>query len=391
MLLTLPQETLYEIIAHLRGEERALQSLALVDRRLTEECRRLLFSSIHVDSTTKFVRLTLAISPEGDGLSRYVRLLSLEGEELCSLAFLRNHLFTLRSFTQLEHLKIRPLELTWFENGANEMAHYLGHFPNVRSVHIQPIGSHHQTLLDFLALFPLLETTVITSPYIWPGALRIPNFVCRGNLVLRACKVGDVNEIFPFFTRPTTTRYRSVGFEYVSVFDFSPFEHFFGTCGSSLESIHFINCLISVSIFPETLLSTLTNLRDIALSLRFVRNNPDVATILSSITSTKIDSVTLIIWDCYYPNDLENFCSRWTSIENALCRLSGLRRRAECEGKVVLNVHFVDRRCAIDVLGLAERGEFMPRFQEGGVVKVETRTKDVNHVVSSIVPEEFRC
>ena len=53
MLLTLPQETLNEIVAHLRDEGRAPQSLPLVDKRLTEEFCRYLFWSIDIDSGKK--------------------------------------------------------------------------------------------------------------------------------------------------------------------------------------------------------------------------------------------------------------------------------------------------------------------------------------------------
>ena len=81
---------------------------------------------------------------------------------------------------------------------------------------------------------------------------------------------------------------------------------------------------------------------------------------------------------------------RWAKIENALCRLSELKERAECGGRVVLNVHFDDGRCAREVSGSAERGEFMPRFQEGGVVNVETRPMDMDQAMAMITPEEFR-
>lgn len=127
------------------------------------------------------------------------------------------------------------------------------------------------------------------------------------------------------------------------------------------------------------------------MTLRFLTDNPNVAAMLSSITSTEINSVALIVWDFCYPEDLDDFCLRWTSIENALCRLSGLKKEAECGGKVVLNVYFNDERFASEVSRFAERGEFLPRFREGGVLKVETRRMDVNHPTLSIVPEEFRC
>ena len=111
--------------------------------------------------------------------------------------------------------------------------------------------------------------------------------------------------------------------------------------------------------------------------------------ILSSIVSTKVDSVTLIVWGCQYPNDLEDFCSRWTEIENALCRLSELRERAECGGKVVLNVHFDNEAFAGEVFSFAKRGEFFSRFQDVGVVEVETGVMDMNRAISRVMPEEF--
>ena len=241
MLLTLPQETLNEVVAHLRGEERALQSLSLVDRRLTGECRRYIFSSVRIDSATKLTRWSDAISPGKDGLSRYVRLLYMEGGSFCATAFLRDHLVTLRSFTQIEHLGIRPLDLgSRFTN--KEVVRYFGHFQITRSVYIQPIGSYH-SLLEFLTLFPLLETTVITSPHIWSSSTSLPNVVCRGDLVLRACKITVVpDDILSCFTRSTAC-YRRLGLEFAMVYNFAPFERFFETCGGSLESVQFINCL----------------------------------------------------------------------------------------------------------------------------------------------------
>ena len=78
MLLTLPQETLNKIVVHLRDEERALQSLSLVDKRLTEECRRYLFWSINIDSEKKLQCWHDAIPPGKDGLSRYAHLLGID-------------------------------------------------------------------------------------------------------------------------------------------------------------------------------------------------------------------------------------------------------------------------------------------------------------------------
>ena len=127
------------------------------------------------------------------------------------------------------------------------------------------------------------------------------------------------------------------------------------------------------------------NLQDITLSLRFLNDHLNVFTILSSITSTKIKSITLIIWECYYPDDLENFCFRWMKIENALCRLSELRKGTESGGELVLNVHFDDERVANQVFGFAGRKEFMPRFQEGGLINVETQGVDLNRAMSNIV------
>jgi len=41
-------------------------------------------------------------------------------------------------------------------------------------------------------------------------------------------------------------------------------------------------------------------------------------------------------------------------------------------------------------LRLSGRGEFMPRFQEGGVVNVRTQPVDVTRAMASIMPEGFR-
>lgn len=259
-LLTLPQETLNEVIAHLRGEKRALQSFSLVDRRLTEECRRYLFSSIRIDNATKLTRWSDAISPGKDGLSRYVRLLYMEGGSLCAPTFLRDHLVTLRSFTQIEHLRICPFEFNRFMH--KEVVRYFGHFSTTRSVYIQPIGNY-QSLLEFLTLFPLLETTVITSPRIWPWSpsASLPTVVCRGNLVIRVCKIAVPDNILSCFQRSTTC-YRRLGFEFVMVLNFAPFERFFETCGSSLNPCSSLTAS-SVSIrFP---------IHGIALTPRFRR------------------------------------------------------------------------------------------------------------------------
>lgn len=242
MFPTLPQETLNDIVAHLRGEERALQSLSLVDRRLTEECRRHLFSSIHIDSTIKLRRWCSAISPGKDGLSRYVRFLDMKGEALCTPTFLQAHLVHLRSFSQLEHLGIRPFRLPEFTG--QELARYFGHFSTVRSICAQITGSPRATL-HFLNLFPHLKTTIITSPVIWgvQGDLDFPNHVCRGDLILKVCKIGGESDFLSCVTLPTTC-YRKLGFGLVKVHNFAPLERFFNTCGGSLQSVQFINLLV---------------------------------------------------------------------------------------------------------------------------------------------------
>ena len=111
---------------------------------------------------------------------------------------------------------------------------------------------------------------------------------------------------------------------------------------------------------------------------------------LSSIVSTKVDFVTLIVWGCQHPNDLGDFCSRWAQIENALCRLSELKDRAGCGDKVILNVHFDNEAFAGEVFGFARRGEFLPRFQEVGVVHVKTELMDMDRAMSRMMPAEFR-
>ena len=57
---------------------------------------------------------------------------------------------------------------------------------------------------------------------------------------------------------------------------------------------------------------------------------------------------------------------------------------------MVLNVYFDDERYAKGVSWYVKRGEFMPRFQEGGVVNVETRPIYMNQAITSVTPEEFR-
>ena len=56
----------------------------------------------------------------------------------------------------------------------------------------------------------------------------------------------------------------------------------------------------------------------------------------------------------------------------------------------MLDVYFDDKEPANEVLRLAERGEFMPRFQERGVVNVCTERMDLQRAMLRIVPEEFR-
>lgn len=77
-------------------------------------------------------------------------------------------------------------------------------------------------------------------------------------------------------------------------------------------------------------------------------------------------------------------------IENALCRLSELRDGTESGGEVVLNLHFDDERFAEEVSAFVGRREFMPRFQEGGLVNVEAQRMGLDRAMSNIVPEEFR-
>ena len=248
MLLTLPQEALNEVVAHLYGEERALQSLSLVHSRLTDECRRYLFASVRIDSETKLLRWFDTIPPGKDGLSRYVRLLDMDalpGESATIPILLRNNPPHLRSFTQLEHLRVRPLDFVPYAD--RELVRCFDHFPNVRSVSIQPKGSG-STVLDFLALFPLLETTVITAPSLsrGPEVAHPLNLVCRGDLVLKTCSINYAESIFSCLARATTC-YRRLALGLVTVFDFSSLERFFESCSGSLESLQLINCFIRES------------------------------------------------------------------------------------------------------------------------------------------------
>lgn len=136
-----------------------------------------------------------------------------------------------------------------------------------------------------------------------------------------------------------------------------------------------------------TLLSSLTELREIKLSLRFFDDYFDVLTLLSSVTSTKIDTVTLFVWECPFPDDLDHFPLRWLGVENALCRLWELKKGTESVGRIVVDVHFDDAELAGEVSKLFGRGEFMPRFQEGGVVNIGMQPVGLNCAMASIMPE----
>ena len=249
MLFTLPQETLNHIIAHLRGEDHALRSLSLVDRRLTEECHTHLFSSVRIDSATQLRRWCDAIPPGKDGLSRYVRSLKWRAFQ-CTPISIQDHMDHFRSFSRLEYLHIRPLDLTKFPS--QELTHWFGHFSTVRSLCIQITGSP-RTIVNFLALFPLLETTVITAPNIWrerpeyvggdEADLDFPNLVCRGDLVFKVYRVCDKDDVLSALARLTTC-YRRLGMGVVMMDSFAPLELFLKACGRSLESIQLINFLI---------------------------------------------------------------------------------------------------------------------------------------------------
>ena len=239
MLLTLPQETVNEIIAYLRSDKRALQSLSVAAKRLTDECRRYLFALVRIDSRAKLIRWCEAISPGEDGLSRYVRTLDFDTSRTSSGLWWLTGQY-LRSFTQVELLKIRPLAL---RRRDKDLVDYLGHFsPTVRSICIQPVGQN-SAILNFLALFPRLETTLIAFPFIYENLdiVDLPNLVCRGNLILEACRIATGANILSCLTRPTTC-YRSIGMGLVKVDSPAPLETFFQTCGGSLESIQLINC-----------------------------------------------------------------------------------------------------------------------------------------------------
>lgn len=242
MLLSLPQETVNEIIAYLRSDERALQSLSVVAKRLTDECRCHLFASVHIYSRAKLIRWCEAISPGEDGLSRYVRTLNFDTSQTSSGLWWLTGQY-LRSFTQVEQLKIRPLD---FHEREKDLADHLSHFsPTVRSICIQPRGQY-SAVLNFLALFPRLEITFLISPavYEYRGVVDLPNLVCRGDLILKLCRIGSTGDILSCLTRPMTC-YRSLGMGLVKVEASAPLERFFETCGGSLESIQLICCFFS--------------------------------------------------------------------------------------------------------------------------------------------------
>lgn len=244
MLFTLPQETVNEVIAHLRGEERTLQSLSIVAKRFTDECRRYLFASVYIDSGTKLTRWCNVIPPGEHGLSRYVHVLDLgmwSDDSLRRPILQREHLVHLRSFTQVEHLKIRPLDLHQFSN--QDLVECFGHFSStVRSICLRPTGEG-SALLNFLSLFPLLETTILTSPLVWgkPEDTNPANPVCRGNLILKVCRIDNRDDILGCLIRSTTC-YRSLGLGLIKVDDPAPLQRFLEACAGSLESIQLVCC-----------------------------------------------------------------------------------------------------------------------------------------------------
>ena len=69
---------------------------------------------------------------------------------------LQDDLAGLCSFTEVEHLSIRKLEFDWFSS--QNLRRCFSHFSTIRSISIQPSGYLRDTP-DFLALFPLLETS----------------------------------------------------------------------------------------------------------------------------------------------------------------------------------------------------------------------------------------
>ena len=119
----------------------------------------------------------------------------------------------------------------------------------------------------------------------------------------------------------------------------------------------------------DYLLSPLTELRDIALSLRY-SNSHDILAVFSSIVSTKLNSIALIFCDSEFIGD-EASRLRWGLLEEALCRLSELRRSWD-GGRITLNVYSDDELFVNNTSELAGRGEYLPLFQEVGVVNVHT-------------------
>jgi hypothetical protein len=99
--------------------------------------------------------------------------------------------------------------------------------------------------------------------------------------------------------------------------------------------------------------------------------------------------MTLFVWECPFPDDLNNFFLRWLSIENGLCRLWELKKGTRSAGEVVLDLCF-DDGFADEVLRSSERGEFMPRFQEVGTVNVRKQPMDLDRSPFTVAPEDFR-
>ena len=149
-------------------------------------------------------------------------------------------------------------------------------------------------------------------------------------------------------------------------------------CIPSVVIVLIVSSKVPSHRFPDDLLSPLTELRDITLSLQDSNAHNHAHMILSSVVSTKVNTVTLVVWTFQYQKGLEDFCLRWMKIENALCRLSNQKERAGSGGKIVLNVNFDDQLFANRVSIISERGELLPRFQEVGVVNVDTRPMGVD-------------
>ena len=56
----------------------------------------------------------------------------------------------------------------------------------------------------------------------------------------------------------------------------------------------------------------------------------------------------------------------------------------------MVDVYFDREGFGDEFLKLSRRGEFMSRFQEGGVVNVRMQPIDLNRAMASITPEGFR-